>query len=113
MNFDVNFCLFLTTVEKPILNSRNQVIGFNSIWKPERKYPIDMAGFAIKLSFYILKSSPKFYFDLPIGYQETYLLDQLLNNYSQLEPKANNCTKIYVWHTQSIRFKVSKKLVQG
>lgn len=85
------------------------MIGFNSVWKPERKYPIDMSGFAIKLSYYILKSSPKFYSDLPIGYQETYFLDQLLDNYSQLEPKADNCTVVYVWHTQTVRFKVYKK----
>lgn len=94
-------------VEQPILNKQNQVIGFNSVWKKERQYPIDMAGFAINLSYYILKSSPKFYPNLQIGYQETYLLNQLLDNYSQLEPKANNCT--LVWHTQTVKFRVSKK----
>lgn len=68
-----------------------------------------MAGFAINLSFYVLKSSPKFYIDAPIGYQETQILNQLLNDYDELEPKANKCTDVYVWHTQTVKFKVSNK----
>lgn len=96
-------------VERPILNSANQVIGFNSVWRPMRKYPLDMAGFAIGLSYYIHKSSPKFNADLEIGYQETYLLNQLLDSYAELEPKADNCSQVYVWHTQTAKFKVSRK----
>ena len=98
-------------IETPILDDQNnQVIAFNSIWKAERKYPIDMAGFAINYAFYIYKSSPKFNSNLEIGYQETHLLDQLLDAYNQLEPKAENCSKVYVWHTQTVKFKVSKKI---
>lgn len=96
-------------VEKPILNQFNQVIGFNSVWKPERKYPFDMAGFAVRLSHYVHRSSPRFRPDLAIGYQESYLLAQLVDNYGQLEPKADNCSQVYVWHTQTTKFKVSRK----
>lgn len=33
-------------VEKPVLTD-NEIIGFNSQWRPERPFPVDMAGFAI------------------------------------------------------------------
>lgn len=96
-------------VERPILDRSNRVVGFNSVWKPVRKYPLDMAGFAVRLSHYIHRGSPKFDPDLEIGYQESYLLNQLLNSYAELEPKADNCSQVYVWHTQTTKFKVSRK----
>jgi galactosylgalactosylxylosylprotein 3-beta-glucuronosyltransferase 3 len=32
------------SVEGPIVEN-NQVVGFNSAWKPERPFPLDMAGY--------------------------------------------------------------------
>lgn len=37
-------------VEKPVVNvTSGRVVGWNSQWRPERPFPIDMAGFAINL----------------------------------------------------------------
>ena len=43
-------------VEKPVLNSTTgKVIGWNSSWRPDRAFPVDMAGFAINLQFLLKK----------------------------------------------------------
>lgn len=37
-------------VERPEVNvTTGHVVGWNSQWRPERPFPIDMAGFAINL----------------------------------------------------------------
>lgn len=37
-------------VEKPEIDKdTGRVFGWNSMWRPERPFPIDMAGFAINL----------------------------------------------------------------
>jgi galactosylgalactosylxylosylprotein 3-beta-glucuronosyltransferase 3 len=36
-------------VEKPIVKD-GKVVGFNSMWRPERPFPIDMVKFKFKLS---------------------------------------------------------------
>lgn len=40
-------------VERPLLDSSGHVIGWNSVWHPERPFPIDMAGFAINLQWFL------------------------------------------------------------
>lgn len=90
-------------VERPILdNLTGKVIGFTSAWKPKRPFPIDMAGFAINLSLLLsVDPLPLFTYDIERGYQESHILSQVISSWSQLQPKAANCTKIYVWHTRS------------
>lgn len=45
-------------VEKPILNlTTGKVVSWNSAWRPDRAFPIDMAGFAISLQLVLKKSS--------------------------------------------------------
>lgn len=81
-------------VERPIISSSNgKVIGWNSHWRPERKFPIDMAGFAINLQFFLSKTRAEFSFNVERGFQETTLLTQLVR-LDELEPRADNCTKV-------------------
>lgn len=43
-------------LEKPIVED-DKVIGFNSMWRPERPFPLDMAGFAISCD--LLEANPE------------------------------------------------------
>lgn len=56
------------SVEKPIVE-RDKVVGFNSMWHPERPFPIDMAGFAISCD--LLEKNPEatFSYEVQKGYQ--------------------------------------------
>jgi galactosylgalactosylxylosylprotein 3-beta-glucuronosyltransferase 3 len=38
------------SVERPIVEN-NQVVGFNSAWRPERPFPLDMAGYHFSIRF--------------------------------------------------------------
>lgn len=88
-------------VEKPICNrTTNKVVGFNAAWKPERVFPLDMAAFAINLNVILDKKDAWFSFKALGGYQETQFLEQLVTR-DQLEPLADCCTKVYVWHTRT------------
>ncbi|OTF83125.1 galactosylgalactosylxylosylprotein 3-beta-glucuronosyltransferase, partial [Euroglyphus maynei] len=94
-------------VEKPLIEN-GKVIGFNSIWKPKRKFPIDMSGFAINSQLIIDKNDAYFSPHVPRGYQETHLLTQLIQSIDELEPKADSCTKVFVWHTRTEMPKLKK-----
>ena len=98
-------------VETPIV-SDGKVIAWNTMWKKERQYPIDMSGFAVNLQ--LLLNKPKAYFSLKVsrGYQESFFIQQLIDSIDELEPKANNCSEILVWHTrtQSPNLKQESKL---
>lgn len=43
-------------------------VSFNSLWKPERPFPVDMAAFAINLSL-ALDANAFFTYNVPRGYQ--------------------------------------------
>ncbi|VUZ47457.1 unnamed protein product [Hymenolepis diminuta] len=74
-----------------------------TIFKPWREFPIDMAGFAVNLDLILSHPDAKFYADPKFfGMLETNFLKNLgLKNFTELEPKADGCTKILVWHTQA------------
>lgn len=87
-------------VEKPLLDSNNKVIGFNSAWRPDRPFPIDMAGFAISTDLLIKNPDAIFSFNVQRGFQETEILRHVtvLEN---VQPLANLCTEVLVWHTRT------------
>lgn len=84
-----------------------QVIGFFDSWPAKRIWPVDMAGFAININFLKANASMPF----KAGYEE----DQFLRNnhvtMDDIEPKAKNCTEVFVWHTQARKHSVSNVLV--
>lgn len=88
-------------VERPILDSSDKVQSFNSMWQSQRPFPLDMAGFAI--SMHHLSSHPRARFsaDQRIGYIESHFLQQFVDSWEELEPKANRCTEVLVWHTKT------------
>lgn len=81
-------------VEKPICdNITNKVIGFNAAWKPDRPFPLDMAGFAINVQLLLENKAALFSFDVQGGYQESEILGQIVTR-DELEPLADCCTKV-------------------
>ncbi|CAN9501547.1 unnamed protein product [Ophioblennius macclurei] len=83
------------------VDASGKVSGWDVKYAKNRPFAIDMAGFAVSLQF--LLSKPDVYFrvhGIPSGHQETKFLEDLAT-LSDLEPKADNCTKVLVWHTRA------------
>lgn len=89
-------------IERPLIKE-GRVVGFNSVWSPQRPYPVDMAGFAINVHLLLNHPDASFSYDVPRGFQESHILSQLISGWSQLEPKAANCTQVLVWHTRTVK----------
>ena len=101
--------------ERPLIDASNAVVGWHSGWKPQtRPFAMDMAGFAVSLARVL--DHPDAYFSLTVkrGYQEGTILTLMKVGWADLEPKANNCTEIYVWHTRTEKtdLKMEKKYRQ-
>lgn len=88
-----------TQLSTPIIRN-GTVISFYDGWHAGRKFPVDMAGFAVNVKF--LHERPKAIMPYIPGYEEDGFLKSLAPFEShEIEPKADDCTKILVWHTQT------------
>lgn len=67
--------------------------GFYDGWIGGRKYPVDMAGFAVNVKFFL--SRPKAAMPYKPGYEEDGFLKSLapLNN-TEIELLASQCTEV-------------------
>ncbi|XP_060628582.2 galactosylgalactosylxylosylprotein 3-beta-glucuronosyltransferase 2 [Anolis sagrei] len=86
--------------ERPVVE-KGKVVGWYTGWRAGRPFAIDMAGFAVNLQ--VILSNPKAVFrrhGSQPGMQESDFLRQI-TTMEELEPKANNCTKVLVWHTRT------------
>jgi len=86
-------------LERPLLDTSDKVVGWSTGWRPERPFAIDMAGFAINVRLILDNPQLEFSFEVPRGYQESTIL--AVTTKEELEPKADKCTKVYVWHTRT------------
>lgn len=94
-------------VERPYLSEdRKQVTGFNAAWRPERPFPIDMAAFAISIDLFIRNPQALFSYEVQRGYQESEILRHLTTR-EQLQPLANECRDVLVWHTRTEKTKLT------
>lgn len=75
--------------------SHGKVVGFHTNWAKDRKFPIDMAAFAVNLKL-LLRKYPNANFDdsAKRGYLEPTFLNAI-TTIDELEPLADNCTKVY------------------
>jgi beta-1,3-glucuronyltransferase len=82
----------------PILNNKTaEIIGFHDPFISRRKYAVDMAGFAVNLQLFL--SKPKATMPYKVGYEEDYFIKSLGVQFSDLEPKAGNCTQVCIQFT--------------
>lgn len=86
-------------LSSPILKS-GKFAGFYDGWIAGRKFPVDMAGFAVNVRF--LHQRPNATMPFRAGYEE----DGFLKSLAPFEPRdaqllADNCTKVLAWHTQT------------
>lgn len=58
-----------------------------------------MAGFAVNVE--VLLQNPNATMPFRAGYEEDEFLKSIELKLEQIEPLANNCTEILVWHTQT------------
>uniref|UniRef100_A0A1B0AZ94 Galactosylgalactosylxylosylprotein 3-beta-glucuronosyltransferase n=1 Tax=Glossina palpalis gambiensis TaxID=67801 RepID=A0A1B0AZ94_9MUSC len=94
-------------VERPILNDqKTEVIGFNSVWRPERPFPIDMAAFAISKNLLFQHPEVRFSYNAHLGYQETEFLMNL-TTLRELQPLATESEDVLVWHTRTQKTKLT------
>ncbi|KAL9902890.1 galactosylgalactosylxylosylprotein 3-beta-glucuronosyltransferase P isoform X3 [Glossina fuscipes] len=86
-------------VSSPIVKGGN-IEGFYDGWIGGRKYPVDMAGFAVSVKF--LHERPQAKMPYKPGYEEDGFLKSLapLDN-ADIQLLANNCSEILTWHTQT------------
>ncbi|KAI6184137.1 Galactosylgalactosylxylosylprotein 3-beta-glucuronosyltransferase [Aphelenchoides bicaudatus] len=83
-------------VETPILSENGNVVDFNAA-----PFPIDMAAFAVNITLVNKNSNAEFSYNVSRGYQESHFLTGLGLKRSDLEPKAEYCKQVYVWHTRT------------
>lgn len=82
------------------MNFVGKVTSYKTGWRPDRPFAIDMAGFAINLDLILAKPEAKFSHEMKKGFQESEFLGYFTTK-EELEPLADNCTKVYVWHTRT------------
>ena len=97
-------------VSSPVVDKMTgKVIGFTDSWFAHRLFPVDMAGFALNVDFAATRKNASMPFWA--GYEEAVFLQSLGIGLADLEPLASNCTRVLVWHTQTVKQKAPKMKV--
>ncbi|XP_063706144.1 galactosylgalactosylxylosylprotein 3-beta-glucuronosyltransferase I-like [Culicoides brevitarsis] len=87
-------------VERPFVSPNGTISGFGAMWQPGRAFPIDMAAFAISGDLFQKNPDAKFNFKAKGNFLESNILEQVTKR-SELQPLANLCTEVWVWHTRT------------
>lgn len=95
---------------------KGKVVAFFDSWPAKRMWPVDMAGFAVSLNH--LTKYPNASMPYKAGYEEDSFLKSIGLKIDDIEPKANDCSEVYVWHTQTTKtkaplIKVSKDTLEN
>ncbi|EDW75458.1 uncharacterized protein Dwil_GK23869 [Drosophila willistoni] len=85
-------------VSGPVVR-QGKVVAFLDSWIAGRRWPVDMAGFAVNLNY--MSQYPNVNMPYKPGYEEDLFLRSINLHIDQIEPRGNNCTEILVWHTQT------------
>lgn len=79
-------------VSSPIVTN-GIITGFYDGWVGGRKFPVDMAGFAVSVKFLLDRPNAKMPYKA--GYEEDGFLKSLSPlNITEIEPLASNCTQV-------------------
>ncbi len=85
------------------------MIGFSDGWLVKRRFPVDMAGFAVGLGMIrravaaIDESDSEVTNDLmpyKAGHEEDLFLRRIGAKMEEMEALAQGCKQVLVWHTQ-------------
>lgn len=87
-------------VSSPVVKD-GKVVGFFDSWPGSRTYPVDMAGFAVNIEFLTPAASMPYI----AGHEEDRFLVSLGLKIEDIEPLADNCSRILVWHTRTVKYK--------
>lgn len=95
-------------LSSPIVR-KGKLDGFYDGWIGGRKYPVDMAGFAVNVKFFL--SRPKAAMPYKPGYEEDGFLKSLspLNN-TEIELLASQCTEVCHFYRCGVDVRESEKL---
>lgn len=86
-------CLAKLGVSSPIIDPKSGLVsGFHDPFLTRRKFAVDMAGFAVDLQLFLRNA--KATMPYKVGYEEDYFIKSLGIKITDLEPKADNCTKV-------------------
>ncbi|XP_078490821.1 galactosylgalactosylxylosylprotein 3-beta-glucuronosyltransferase 3-like [Ciona intestinalis] len=87
--------------EGPGKCENGKVLEWYTAWKPERPFPIDMAGFAVHIKLLFQHPKAQYSNSVPRGYLESDFLTGLKLQRQDMEAKANECSEVLVWHTRT------------
>ena len=81
--------------EGPVCQA-GKVLRFFTGWKPSRKFPVDMASFAVNLRLLLVeRRDAKIDAEVQRGFIESdFLSQQLKISVSDIEAKADDCTRV-------------------
>ncbi|XP_018025195.1 galactosylgalactosylxylosylprotein 3-beta-glucuronosyltransferase P isoform X2 [Hyalella azteca] len=94
-------------LSSPIVRN-GKIVGFYDGWIANRKFPVDMAGFAVSVDF--LNARPEADMPFLVGQEETKFLESLNFTLDDVELLSSNATTIRVWHTKT---KKNNKAILG
>lgn len=86
-----------TGVNSPVVQN-GLVVGFVSRWFGKRKFPVDMGEFAVNIR-HLSYNHTRVAMPFLAGYEEDLFLKGIVSMWTDIEPMAEGCTKIWVWHT--------------
>lgn len=101
------------------------MVAFFDSWPAKRIWPVDMAGFAVNINhlekypnasmpykagglFLMFNGLELSHYTTTYGisgYEEDAFLKSIGLKIEEIEPKANDCTEVFVWHTQTTKTK--------
>lgn len=86
-----------------------RVTCWHTAWEVNRPFPLDMAGFAVGLPLLLARKGARMNQYAKRGFVESSLLSNLINGIDELEPKADDCSKVWVWHTRTEKPKMTQE----
>lgn len=90
--FTCTLFFYLCILTLYVVYVKGKVVGFFDSWPAKRKFPVDMAGFAINVQ--LLFKYPYATMPYKAGFEEDRFLSALSIRLDDIEPKAQNCTRV-------------------
>lgn len=93
-------------ISSPIIRE-GRVVGFFDAFQAGRQYAMDMAGFSVSVR--LLREKPKATFPAVVSYLEEGFVRSLGVPREELEPRAEMCSRVWVWHSRTEKAHLPKR----